>query len=80
MAINEIKDVLLWCVIFNYAFLLIWSGWFILGHDSLYRLHRRWFKLSPGTFDALHYAGLAIYKVGIVLFALAPWLALCVVF
>jgi hypothetical protein len=39
-------------------------------------MHGRWFKLSVGTFDAIHYAGLAVYKIGIVLFNLAPLVAL----
>jgi uncharacterized protein DUF6868 len=59
---NEIKHVLLWCVVLNYAILLIWSGAFIFAHDGMYRLHTRWFKLAVETFDALHYACLAVYK------------------
>lgn len=29
MTTNLMKDVLLWCVVLNYAILLIWSGTFI---------------------------------------------------
>lgn len=76
MTMTGIKEVLLWCVGLNYAILLIWAGVFICAHDWLYRLHGRWFKLSVETFDALHYGGLAVYKVGVILFCLVPWLAL----
>ncbi len=40
------------------------------------RFHGRWFRLSDERFDALHYAGMSIYKIGVLLFNLVPWLAL----
>lgn len=39
-------------------------------------LHGRWFHLSDNTFDTIHYSGMAVYKIGILLFNLAPLLAL----
>jgi hypothetical protein len=41
-----------------------------------HRLHTRWFKLSVETFDALHYEGISIYKIGIMLLNLVPLIAL----
>jgi len=76
---NDIKHVLLWCVGINYAILLIWSGVFIFAHGWMYRMHTRWFRLSVETFDAIHYAGLSIYKIGIILLNLVPLIALCLV-
>jgi hypothetical protein len=69
---HEIKHFLLWCVALNYLLLFLWSGMFVFAHDWMYRLHGRWFKLPVETFDALHYAGLAAYKVGIILLNLVP--------
>ena len=79
MTIHEIKNILLWCVVLNYLVLFIWFGLFIFVHDSMYQLHSRWFKISVEFFDSIHYAGMAVYKVGILLFALVPLLALCLV-
>jgi hypothetical protein len=76
MTTNEIRDILLWCVAINYGILIIWFGFFMSAHDWLYRLHARWFKLSNETFDTIHYAGMAAYKIGIMLFNLVPLLAL----
>jgi hypothetical protein len=42
----------------------------------MFRIHSRWFKLSLETFDAIHYGGLAIYKIGIILLNLVPLIAL----
>jgi hypothetical protein len=77
MATSEIKEVLLWCVVLNYAVMLIWFGVFVYAHDWIYRLHTRWFKLSVETFNALHYAGLSIYKIGVILLNVVPLVALC---
>jgi hypothetical protein len=76
MTTNEMKDVLLVCVIINYALLLIWFAAFVFAHDWMYRLHGRWFRFPVETFDAIHYTGLAIYKIGIILLNLAPLIAL----
>ncbi len=40
------------------------------------RLHGQWFKLSDQQFDAIHYGGMAVYKIGILLLNLTPYIAL----
>lgn len=77
MITNEIKDILIWCVGLNYAVLFVWFGAFVFAHGWMYRVHSRWFKLSVETFDAIHYSGLAVYKIGILLLNLVPLVALC---
>jgi hypothetical protein len=76
MTTNAIKEGLLWCVGINYGVMFVWFGVFVFAHDWMYRLHSRWFKLSVETFDAIHYAGLAIYKIGVILLNLVPLIAL----
>lgn len=76
MDIDGTKAMLLWCAGLNYAVLLAWYAAFLFAHDGLYRLHSRWFTLSPATFDAIHYASMAMYKLGILLLFLVPWVAL----
>jgi hypothetical protein len=77
---DAIKELLLYSLAFNYLILLIWFSVFSLGHDWMYRLHRRWFNLSAETFDALHYAAMAVYKIGIIMLNIAPLVALWLVF
>lgn len=67
---------LLYTLGINYAILLLWFGVFVFARDWMRRLHGRWFALSDSTFDAIHYGGMAIYKIGILLFNLVPLLAL----
>jgi hypothetical protein len=77
---DVIKELLLYSLAFNYVTLMIWFGVFSLAHDLMYHLHRRWFSLSVETFDALHYAGMAFYKIGIIMLNIAPLVALWLVF
>jgi len=71
-----LKDVLVWSIAINYGFLLLWFAFFVVAHDWMYRFHSRWFRLSVDTFDAIHYAGMAAYKLGILVLNLVPLVAL----
>jgi len=76
MNIELVRGVLLWCTVINYGILLVWFLFFMLAHDWIYRFHGRWFQLSLEEFDMLHYAGMSVYKIGIILLNLAPYIAL----
>ena len=76
MTVEVIRSTLAWCAVINLGLLLWWFVFFALAHDWMYRLHGRWFKLTTEQFDALHYGGMAAFKLGILLFNLVPYLAL----
>ena len=67
---------LLWSLAINYAILMTWFVVFVAARNWLRALHGRWFRLTDTTFDAIHYGGMAVYKIGILLFNLVPLLAL----
>ena len=71
-----LSDFLLCCTILNYLVLLLWFVVFSLAHDWMFKLHGRWFRLTMAQFDALHYGGMAVYKVGILLLSLVPFIVL----
>ena len=79
MTLPLVRELLLWCTVLNYGVLLAWFIAFSLAHDWMRRLHGRWFRLSDERFDAIHYAGMTIYKIGILLFNLIPYVALRIV-
>ena len=79
MTIAMIQEALLWCSIINMGLLLWWFLFFTLAHDWIYRFHRKWFKLSTEKFDAVHYAGMAFFKILIFVFNIVPYLALSIV-
>ena len=74
-----VRKMLFWCGVINYGVLLLWFLVFIFAHDWIYFLHSRWFHLSGEQFDMLHYAGMSIFKIGILLFNVAPYFALHIV-
>ena len=77
MNAETLKRTLAWCTVINYLVLIIWFVAFFAAHDWLRELHARFgFKLSPEQFDFAHYMGMAVYKIGILLFNLVPYLAL----
>jgi hypothetical protein len=67
---------LLWSLAANYSILLLWFGAWVFAKPWLRRLHGRWFRLSDEAFDAIHYGGMALFKVGIFLLNIAPLFAL----
>jgi hypothetical protein len=76
MSIDAARKILLWCAVINYGILLVWFLFFVLAHDWMYLLHARWFRLSVERFDMLHYQAMGIYKIGIILLNLVPYIAL----
>ena len=77
MHTDALQHFLLWSLGINYAILLAWFLAFVFARGWMRAVHGRWFQLSDTTFDAIHYGGMAVYKIGIFLFNLAPLLALC---
>jgi hypothetical protein len=75
MNIELVRRALLCCTVINYGILVIWFFVFILAHDWMYQFHGRWFDLSVDQFDMLHYAEMSVYKIGIILLNLVPYIA-----
>jgi Family of unknown function (DUF6868) len=78
MTISVGRQLLLWCTGIDYGVLLFWFLAFVFAHEWMHRLHSRWFRLSREQFDALHYAGMSIFKIGILLFNLVPFIVLSI--
>ncbi len=79
MTLETIRAVLAWCSLINLGLLLYWFLFITLAHDWTYRFHCKWFKLSEEKFDAIHYSGIVLFKIGIILFNLIPYLAMRIV-
>ena len=79
MNIEQLRSALLYCTLINFALLGLSGLISILPHEWLYRWWRRVFRLSVEQFDAINYAGIVLYKVGVLLFNLIPYLALYLV-
>ena len=76
MELDFWRQFLLYALFVNYSILIFCFLIIVFAHDWVKQLHGKWFQLSDSTFDAIHYAGMALYKIGIFLFNLVPLLAL----
>lgn len=79
MAIEVTRNVLLWCTVIDYGLLLVWFAFLATAHEWMRQFHGKWFRLSSDQFDAIHYAGMAMFKIGIFLLNLVPLIALSIV-
>ena len=73
------RDFFKWCSIINYALLISWVLFFVFAHDSYKRFNETMLRRKLEHFDTLHYAGIALFKLGIILFNIVPWIALVIV-
>jgi hypothetical protein len=67
---------LLRCLIFNYAVLIIWFVALIVAEKWMFALHSRWFPMPNNDFARAHYMLMGMYKIGVLIFNLAPYIAL----
>ena len=79
MTLEKVRKILGWCSVINAGLLLLSMVGLMLFHDVAYRLYGGWFNLSVETFDVLHYEGLIIYKICILVFNIVPYIALRIV-
>ena len=71
--------ILGWSAVINLGLLLWWFFAFITMRDFIYRMHTRWFNLTPNQFDMIHYAGMAIFKFLVLFLNLIPYITLRIV-
>ena len=78
-SVETIHAVLGWCTIMNFALLMVWFLFFVFAHNWLYRFHSSMFKMPEETFNAIHYGAMAVFKLAILMFNFAPYVALLIV-
>ncbi len=50
----------------------------MFAHDTMKHLNDAVIRRKTEHFDTLHYAGIGLYKIGIILFNIVPWIALTI--
>lgn len=68
-----------WCCIINFSCLLFSSLAISLIPDAIYRVHSKLFNLTRESFNTQMYQFLGIYKILILVFNFAPFLALWII-
>ena len=52
---------------------------FAVAHDATYRFHSKSFRMSVEQSASVHYAGMALFKIGIILVNLVMYIALRII-
>lgn len=76
MNLEQLRKMLWYCIVLNFALLLFWGSLWWLPHEWWYQAAGRAFRLSHEQFDTISLAGILCYKIGILLFNVVPYLAL----
>ena len=63
MSIELVKGILAWSAVLNIGILLWWFVFIALASDWVYKMHSKFYKIEREQFDAIHYAGIAFYKI-----------------
>lgn len=78
MDLNSLQSFLGWCIIINYAILLIWFAFLVTARDWLFGLHAGIFGVEKSVVQAEHFRLFGQFKLLIMIFNIAPWLALVI--
>jgi hypothetical protein len=76
MNVELARSFFMWCSIINYGLLIMWCALFVFAHDSYKNFNEIMLRRKIEHFDTLHYAGIGLFKLGIILFNLVPWIVL----
>jgi hypothetical protein len=79
MFTSELASFFAYCTLINYSVLLLWFVVFRLGHDWLHLMHGKWFDMTEQQFDLINYCGMGLFKLFILIFSLAPYIALSII-
>ena len=73
------QAVLGWSAVINMGLLLWWFLIITFARNWVYQLHSKFYKITEEHFNALHYAGMMLYKIAIWMFFIIPYIALRIV-
>jgi len=78
-SLQTARAVLAWCTVMNLVLLALAASAVTLAGGPIRRLHARMFDLSEDDLARAYFQFLAHYKLAILVFNLAPYLALRIV-
>lgn len=78
MNLETVRSFLMWCFIINYGLLLFWSALFIFFHDGFNNLLQILLRRKIEHMDSIQILAMTLFKLGVILFNLVPWIALTI--
>ena len=80
MKVEELTALLGWCAVINIGVLLYWTLFLRFAPDWIYNMTKSWVSINREQFDSNHFILMGGYKLAIILFNIAPYFALRIVF
>ena len=74
--LETVASILLRCFVFGFLFLLLWAALFALAPGLIHDVHGKLFDLSPHEVAVIHYCGMGLVKMCVLLFFLFPYFAI----
>ena len=79
MTLEMLREFFLWCTILNVGLLFVSSLMIMIAKGFMYRIHGKLFNLPEAKIASSVYKWLGFYKALIIVFNLAPYLALVII-
>ena len=79
ITVELVRSMLAWCTLINMVILLIWVILLLFCHKFFYKVHSKMFNLSEEAFYKVNYMSLGLFKIGVILFNLIPYLSLRII-
>jgi hypothetical protein len=79
MTLETARSFFLWCSLINYALICVWALLATVGRVRYHALVGRLFPISLAQFDLINYGGIALYKLGVILFNIVPMISLFII-
>ena len=76
MNLEALQSFFGWCLVINYAVLLLWVLAYIAGGGAIMARQATLFRIDEDELRRLHCQLMGVFKILIMIFCLAPWLAL----
>lgn len=79
MDITTVRTFFLWCMILNGSLLILSFLITAFAGDWVYGIHRRWYPIPREAFTIVMCCFIGLFKIGVILFNVVPYLALVIV-
>lgn len=71
-----LKHMLAWCLVIDYSILIVWAVFSLIGREWFGRTWGSMFDIPPEKVRSINFLCIAIFKMGVIIFNLVPYLAL----
>ena len=68
----------MWCTLINGGILVLWTMFFMLAPDLVYRIQGSFIPISRETFNVAMYGFIGLFKILFLVFNVVPYVALLI--